>query len=156
MNTIRKATKEDIEGLKAVVDSSGLFPSEYLEGMMSDYLQNPDSEEFWLTSLQNSQPIGIAYCVPEKFTEGTYNLLAIGVLETLQGQGLGRALMQQVEAVLRERQARILIVETSGTKEFDLTRKFYLNLGYTHEATLRDFWSEGDDKVIFWKKLSFV
>ena len=47
-----------------------------------------------------------------------------------------------------------MIVETSGADEFRLTRKFYENLNYHKEATIRDFWSEGDDKVIYWKKLN--
>ncbi|MEL6536483.1 MAG: GNAT family N-acetyltransferase, partial [Bacteroidota bacterium] len=153
MHTVRLAATQDVTALKTVVDSSGLFPSEYLEDMMSDFLQNPDSEDLWLTLSQDSEPIGVAYCTPEKFTDRTYNLLAIGILPAQQGKGLGRSLMQHVEENLRQRQTRILIVETSSTEDFALTRKFYLQLGYHQEATLRDFWSEGDHKVVFWKKL---
>ena len=41
----------------------------------------------------------------------------------------------------------------SGAPEFELTRKFYEQLGYTKEAVIREFWQKGEDKVIFWKKL---
>ena len=45
-------------------------------------------------------------------------------------------------------------IDNDGTADFELTREFYIKKNYTKEATLRDFWSEGDDKVIFWKKLN--
>ncbi|MDW3195493.1 MAG: GNAT family N-acetyltransferase [Cytophagales bacterium] len=150
---IRKVEKQDIKQLKTVVDSSGLFPSEYLEGMMSDYLTNEATDDIWFTKKQNGEIVAIGYCTPEKFTEGTYNLLAIGVLKERQGQGIGIEMMNYIERILKEQSIRLLIVETSGTDEFELTRKFYLKLGYNLEATIRDFWTEGDDKVIFWKKL---
>ncbi|MBK6785246.1 MAG: hypothetical protein IPG79_16975 [Saprospiraceae bacterium] len=47
-----------------------------------------------------------------------------------------------------------MIVDTSGTDDFRLTRNFYEKLGYNKEAVIRDFWKEGDDKVIYWKKLN--
>ncbi|MEL6842860.1 MAG: GNAT family N-acetyltransferase, partial [Bacteroidota bacterium] len=73
---------------------------------------------------------------------------------TAQGKGIGSKMMAFLENHLRSQGKRILIVETSGTEDFELTRKFYLKLGYQQEAVIRDFWEEGDDKVIFWKKLN--
>ncbi|MEL6275440.1 MAG: N-acetyltransferase, partial [Bacteroidota bacterium] len=90
---------------------------------------------------------------PEKLTAGTFNLYAIGVKSELQGQGIGRQMMTYLENHLKKNGQRILIVETSGTNDFALTRKFYEQLGYIKEAVIRDFWSEGDDKVVYWKKL---
>ncbi|GAB5416883.1 MAG: hypothetical protein Crog4KO_17500 [Crocinitomicaceae bacterium] len=150
---IRPVTKNDIPGIKSVIDSNKLFPSEYLEDMMSDYLNNPESEELWFTKIEKDVPIGVGYCVPEKFTEGTYNLLAIAVSKDVQGKGIGASLMQYIEESLKNKGARVLIVDTSSDDQFELTRKFYLKLGYLQEAVIRDFWSEGDDKVVFWKKL---
>lgn len=151
---IRKVLKQDVAQLKVVVDSCGLFPSEYLEDMLTDYFENEASQDLWYTTDHGGRPVGIAYCAPEKFTDGTYNLLAIGVLNELQGQGIGKEMMTYIEQELVTRSNRILIVETSGSSEFELTRKFYGKLGYVREATIRDFWQEGEDKVIFWKKLS--
>ncbi len=152
-HTIRNVISTDIDGLKAVLDSSELFPSEFLDDMIADYLTNPDSEDIWFAALDEGTPVAIGYCAPEKLTEGTYNLYAIAVRKELQGKGLGGEMMRYIEDVLRQKSARILIVETSGDAQFDLTRQFYLKLGYTHEATIREFWNTGEDKVIFWKKL---
>lgn len=148
----RPVTKQDIDGLKSVVDSCGLFPSEYLEEMISDYLDNPDTEDIWFTAVENERNLGVGYCAPEKFTDGTYNLYAIGVLNDEQGKGIGKRMMHYLETLLKEQSKRILIVETSSSDQFKLTRKFYKGLGYIQEAIIRDFWQKGEDKVVFWKK----
>ena len=147
-------TKSDVDDLKQVLDTIELFPSEMLDDMISDYLDNPATEEIWFTALENDKPISIGFCAPEKLTEGTYNLYAIGVRRDIQAKGIGSKMMTFIEDYLRNKGHRILIVETSGTDDFKLTRKFYEKLNYNKEAIIREFWKEGDDKVIFWKKLN--
>lgn len=151
---IRKIGKDDIPYLKAVLDTIELFPSEMLEEMMSDFFNNPETRDIWFTALEDEWPVSIGYCAPEQLTEGTFNLYAIGVTATLQGKGIGKAMMHYLESQLKLEGHRVLIVETSGTDDFKPTRKFYEQLGYHKEAVIRDFWKEGDDKVIYWKKLN--
>ena len=150
---IRLIQKTDITALKTVLDSIELFPSEMLDELTADYFTNTASEDIWFTSIDNGVPISIGYCAPEKLTDGTYNLYAIGVRKDNQGQGIGGQMMRYIENRLKKDNRRILIVETSGTPEFELTRKFYEDLGYAKEAVIRDFFEESDDKVVYWKKL---
>ena len=154
MSEIRKVLKSDLDALKAVLDSIELFPSEMLEDMIAAYFDDPESTDIWFTLLEEGSPISIAYCAPEKLTEGTYNLYAIGVRSDYQGKGIGGQMMEYLEDELKKEGHRVLIVETSGTADFELTRRFYEKLDYSKEAVIRDFWSEGDDKIIYWKKLS--
>lgn len=155
MSTIRKVTARDLDGLKAVIDSSELFPAEYLDDMIAGYLQDPDSPEIWLTASAepDQPPLAVAFCAPEKMTEGTYNLYLIAVSKERQGRGVGGKLIQHLEALLRREGHRILIVETSALPEFARTRDFYLKHHYVKEAVIRDFYQEGEGKVVFWKKL---
>lgn len=150
---IKKVNKTHIAGLKVVLDSSNLFPSHFLDEMISNYLNDFDSREIWFTGTDEGVPVALGYCVPEKLTDGTYNLLAIAVKKELQGFGIGQKMMAFIENLLVENENRLLIVETSSDDEYLLTRKFYEKLGYTKEATIRDFWKEGDNKIIYWKKL---
>lgn len=86
-------------------------------------------------------------------TDGTYNLYLIAVHKDFQGKGIGSEMMNYIENLLKSRSVRVLLVETSGLPEFERTRKFYDKCSYNKEAVIRDFYSEGEDKVVFWKKL---
>ncbi len=152
-DNIRAISKSDLEDLKRVIDSSELFPSDLLDEMVSEYFSNTETEELWFTSIDNNKPIAIAYCAPEKLTEGTYNLYLIAVQKEYQAKGIGKKLMKYIEDLLASKGYRILLVETSGLNEFELTREFYDKCGYTREAIIRDFYRDGEDKVVFWKKL---
>ena len=48
----------------------------------------------------------------------------------------------------------MLFIETSSLPNYELTRTFYLKNGYDQEATLRDYYADGDSMVVFRKKLS--
>jgi len=150
---IRAVKPSDTDGLKVVVDSSELFPSEYLDEMISDYFNNPDTQDIWFTYIDNNKQVAIGYCIPEKLTEGTYNLLAIGVLKESQGKGIASEMMKHIEQLLKQKEGRILIVETSSDDAQIAARNFYKKIGYTQEAVIRDFWKKGEDKIVFWKKL---
>lgn len=150
---IRPTTTADLPALKEVIDSSELFPSEYLDDMIAPYLQREAQQEIWLTTVLEGQTIAVTYCAPERMTEGTYNLYLIAVRKEAQGKGVGRKIMTHVEELLLQQGARVLLVETSGLAEFELTREFYDKCQYHREAVIRDFYQEGEDKVVFWKKL---
>jgi len=150
---IRNAIASDVEGIKKILDSSGLFPSEYLNEMISEYLTNQASEEIWFTYLEDGQSVGFGYCIPENLTDGTYNLLAIAVNKESQGSGIGNKMLKYLEDELKRQQKRILIVDTSSNDDYALTRSFYLKAGYSKVATIKDFWKDGEDKVTFYKRL---
>lgn len=139
--------REDIPALQKVLDGTELFPSEMLPDMM-----NGDGD-IWLTAELDGRTLGFCYAAPEALTEATWNMVAIAVLPSAQGIGVGGALTAELEAELQRRSQATLIVDTSGTEAFAQTRAFYAKRGYIEEARIRDFWAPGDDKVIFWKSL---
>lgn len=152
---VRPVTAADVPALKAVIDSTGLFPSALLDGMIAGYLDGSDADARWLTVAgDDGAPVAVAYAAPERFTDGTWNLYLIAVRADRQGAGVGGALLRHVEGALAAGGARVLLVETSGLPAFARTRGFYHGAGYAEEARIRDFYTAGEDKVVFWKALA--
>lgn len=149
---IRPIDKVDLPALKALIEATQLFPADMLDKMTADYFTMKESREIWLTA-GDTQPIAIAYCAPEKMTEGTWNLYLIAVHPAHQKQGHGTAIVQHLETLLREKGERILLVETSGLEEFSHARAFYQKCGYEQEAQIRDFYQAGENKIVFRKAL---
>lgn len=153
---IRAVAPDDVVALKAVIDATGLFPSDLLNGMLASFLDGTDQEAIWLTAAQvdKDQPFAVAYCAPERMTSGTWNLYLIAIHPDHQGHGHGRALLAHVEIMLARRGERVLLVETSGLPAFARTRAFYARCGYDEEARIREFYQAGEDKIVFRKALS--
>ena len=149
---IKPTSIDDIAGLQTVLDGTELFPSEMLPDMLAPALAG-ETEAFWLTCHNDGEAVGLCYTAPEELADGTWNMLALAVRPDLQGKRLGAALVHAAERHLKDKGQRLLIVDTSGTDDFALTRKFYAQNGYEEEARIRDFWADGDDKVIFRKAL---
>ena len=90
---------------------------------------------------------------PEEAADRVFDLTMIAVRPDLQGEGRGSALMRHVEQNLREQDQRMLLIRTSGTARYDQTRAFYKGLGYSEHARVPDYWTDGDESVLFTTRL---
>jgi GNAT superfamily N-acetyltransferase len=84
---------------------------------------------------------------------GTYDIYWIVVAPEFQRQGIGSALMDCAEQVIRERGGRLIVVDTSSRPIYTRTRQFYLQRGYGEELRVADFYAPGDHKLIYCKRL---
>ena len=153
MHVIREIVHSDLPALAAIADATEIFPGETLDGMTAGFFAGDSAGDAWLTLEDDGRPVALAYYVPERMTDGTWNVLALAVHPGSQGRGHGSALMRHIEEKLAARGERVLLVETSGTPAFERTRAFYRGLDYGEEARIRDFYEAGDDKVVFRKAL---
>jgi len=149
---IRSTRFEDLPALADVVAATALFPPDMLENMAAPALSSQTSA-IWLTCETGGKPVGFCYAAPEPMADRVWNMLALAVDPAVQAKGHGRALVTALETHLRSNGQRLLIVDTSGGPDFAATRRFYERTGYTQEASLRDYWEDGDDKVTFCKRL---
>jgi GNAT superfamily N-acetyltransferase len=153
---IRPSIPDDTTALIAIASAIGFQANELetLSEMLSDYFGGDRNTDcFWITD-EDNEPVGVAYCEPERMTRQTWNLQLIAIRPDRQGQGRGAALLHYVEQTLASRGGRMLVVETSGLPDFERTRTFYTKCGYEEEARIRDFYTAGDDKVVYRKILS--
>jgi GNAT superfamily N-acetyltransferase len=145
-------SRNDLSAVSSILDETELFPSEMLTEMAEPFLSEAEPD-IWLTACECHRVLGFAYCEPERMTVGTYNLLAIAVDPDRQSDGIGQLIVTAVEQAVSDLGGRVLLVETSSLPKYERTRSFYRQLGYDREAVIREFYAEGEDKIVFWKHL---
>ncbi len=151
---IKETTADEKEQLISIIEQSGQFDADGLKHVsqtMDEHFANP-GHALWYTA-HTDRPVGVAYCTPEPLTLGTWNLLMLWVEKGQESKGFGSALVEKIEHELIKKDVRLLIVETSGMEAFEAARAFYKKSGFTLEATVKNFFDAGDDKLIYTKQL---
>ena len=150
--------KKDGLQIHAITTNTTVFNHEEVEcvdELWDEYLAvgSEKSGYFFLVEKEGDLVLGFACYGPRALTDRTYDLYWIAVNPDARRGGVGRKLLSATEEAIRKLGGRLLIVETSGLPKYEPTRAFYLATGYHLEATLKDFYSEGDDLVVFTKHL---
>ena len=154
---IHPAVETDGPQIQDIAARASVFNQEEVEcvrGIWDEYLAEGPVEGGYnfLVDRDGDRVLGFACYGPRDLATGVFDLYWIAVDSNVQRSGIGRRLLTATEEAVCKAGGRMLIAETSGTPHYESTRKFYLGMGYTQEATLRDFYSEGDDLAIFVKR----
>lgn len=153
---MRDVTEADGPAVVDLVVAAGLFSREEA-GFLEEGVLGPHSDGTTCVVEDADDGQGLASVLfyrPEEAADRAFDLTMIAVRPDLQGSGRGAALMRHAERDLRERGQRLLIVRTSGTSQYDRTRAFYRGLSYAEHTRVPDYWTDGDDLVLFSKRLS--
>jgi ribosomal protein S18 acetylase RimI-like enzyme len=122
--------------------------------VLDAYFNRPDQDYSALGAFTpGGDLIGYVCYGPTPGTTGTYDLYWIAVAPDAQNLGTGTILLQEVERRLAQADARLVIIETSSQPLYEPTRAFYVRRGYAEVARVPDFYAEGDDRVIFVKRI---
>ncbi|MEP7064557.1 MAG: GNAT family N-acetyltransferase, partial [Gemmatimonadota bacterium] len=140
-----------------ILEATGVFAPAEIDVAMElfdDGMRSSESYELIGVVDEQGTLQGYACWGPTPGTDGGYDLYWIAVDPRAQGGGYGSALMRAVEELLRERGARLLVIETSSREAYSQTRSFYERGGYMERARVRGFYAVDDDRVIFSKMLA--
>jgi ribosomal protein S18 acetylase RimI-like enzyme len=155
---IRPTQPGDTPTLLRLAEGTGVFKPHEIQALrevLDDYhASNHALGHKGITSEQQGQIRGFAYYAPAAMTDRTWYLYWIAVSKHIQARGIGGTLLGHVEEDLRRAGGRVLFIETSSLPHYELTRRFYLKHGYEQAATLRDYYADGDDMVVFRKRLA--
>ena len=155
---ISTATKADKAQITDITARAGVFSQEEIDSvpvMFDEYLEygtEGDGYNF-LVYREGDQVLGYAIFGYRDLTDGVYDLYWIAVDPNARRKGVGRALLTASEEAVRAMGGRIIIIETSGTAEYESTREFYVRTGCVNEAVIKDYYKPGDDLWIFTKKV---
>ncbi len=150
--------KDDGPQIHAITGGTTVFSLEEVQcvdELWEEYLTrgSESSGYYFLVEKDEDRVVGYVCYGPRSLTSGTFDLYWIAVDPNIRRGGIGRRLLDACEQAIRNIGGRLIVLETSGLPNYEPTRKFYLATGYTLEATLKDFYHEGDDLVIFTKHL---
>jgi ribosomal protein S18 acetylase RimI-like enzyme len=153
---IRATLPADTPTLVALASETDVFkPHEIqaLQEVLDDYHRvNRELGHRSVTFEQGGKILGFAYYAPAAMTDRTWYLWWIAVTKQTQARGIGTRLLHHVEHDIESLSGRLLLIETSSQPHYDLTRKFYVKHAYETAARLADFYSDGDDLVVFRKR----
>ena len=154
---ILTAMETDGPQLQQIAVRAGVFNQEEIEcvwAIWEEYLAEGPVEGGYnfIVDRDGDRVLGFACYGPRDLASGVFDLYWIAVVSSYHRSGIGRRLLTATEEAVSRAGGRMLIAETSGTPHYEPTRKFYLGMGYIMEATIRDFYSEGDDLAIFVKR----
>lgn len=146
--------------VRELVESTGVFrPSEVDVALeVFDAAFVPGQRDYALVGAFDAQGaqgtlLGYACFGPTPGAVGTWDLYWIAVARDAQGRGVGTALLREIEARIRAQGARLCVIETSSRADYEATRAFYARMGFEPVARVPDFYDDGDDRVIYVKRL---
>ena len=152
-----KPIPSDVDSIRSIVRSSGFFSTEEVEmavELVQENLSKGESSGYYFLFVEiNERIVGYSCYGPIPCTKESYDLYWIALLDEFRGRGIGRDLLQRTEEKIGEMGGRRIYVDTSSREQYEPTRSFYRAGGYEQEAVLKDFYSHGDDKVIYVKQV---
>lgn len=149
----------DLDSVRDIVHATGFFTDEEVDvavelvdaGLSGESIS---SYLFVFCEDENAQVLGYTCYGPVPCTVGSFDLYWIAVHPDRQGLGIGRELLSLTEKRIRSMGGMRVYIETASRDMYKPTQAFYQKAGYHPEATLKDYYSEGDSKIIYVKHLS--
>lgn len=152
---LRSVRASDRAAVERITRSSGLFREDEIPVAVEvfDAAAASDPSYTALAAEADGRVVGWICWGPTPCTLGTWDLYWMAVDPTLQGTGVGTALIREMEHRLAGL-ARMIVVETAGRADYAGTRAFYEARGYRAVATIPDFYAPGDDQIAYVKYLT--
>jgi len=153
----QKIQPSDIEAIAYIVESSDFFSDEEIEiaiELAEEKIERQEASSYrFLIAEDEKRVVGYTCYGLIPATSSSYDIYWIVVSKDFHGKGLGKLLMAETEKLIYQSGGRQIYAETSSRNQYIPTHKFYESCGYHQEAFLKNFYSEGDGKIIYAKVL---
>lgn len=156
--SFRTTPKEsDIEAVREIILSTRFFYDHEVEiavDLVKERLETGEScGYFFVFAEDNGRTISYSCYGPNIMSKTCHDLYWIATHNDYRGKGVGKKLLEVTEREAVALGCKILIAETSGLPHYAPTRAFYEKTGFDLEATIKDFYTMGDDKLFFTKRI---
>ncbi|MEA4880752.1 MAG: GNAT family N-acetyltransferase [Synergistaceae bacterium] len=141
----------------AAAANTGAFSGEelaVLEDVLLEWTLHPGRDYILLTEEEGGDLAGFLIFGPTPMTSFAFDLYWIAVDPAFQKKGVGRKLEERMCSALLEQSDRAVIrIETAGRDDYLGQRFFYLARKYGECGRIPDFYREGDDLVLYCKRI---
>jgi ribosomal protein S18 acetylase RimI-like enzyme len=150
--------EQDREAVRRLVTATGFFSAEEQDvavELVDDALALGAASEyrFIFADAAGGTLQGYACYGPVTPAAPLFDLYWIAVAPDQQRRRLGRALLEEAERRSAAEGAAEMTIDTAGRAQYAPTRAFYGRMGYHVHEIVPDFYTPGDDKVVYRKKL---
>lgn len=154
---MRNLVPSDLSHLERILYDTGAFNDDEVAcamELLAIVLDDPSQKDYLVSVAESDGKVsGYVLYGPTPLTVGNVTLYWIAVDPRGQGKGIGKCLMERVESYAKQHRGRLIYLETSSRGSYTRTRTFYERAGYAEESRLEDFYSPGDDRLCFVKRL---
>ncbi len=150
---------KDADAIARVAKGAGVFTPEELrvvQEMVQAFFNPEPRDDHTFVIYRNGDPnsiAGFACFGPTPLAQGIWDLYWICVDRPHQTNGIGGILLENIENQVRARGGRAIYLETSSSPEYKPARDFYQRHGYECAARFSDFYTPGEDKIVYRKLL---
>lgn len=147
----------DAAVVRRIVSATGFFSEEEVgvaQELVDERIAKEEASGYLFVFAERAGTVvGYSCYGPIPCTRSSFDLYWIVVDPAAQGSGLGRALLHETEASVRQRGGTRLYAETSGRAQYASTRGFYERTGFDRAEVLEDFYDVGDARITYCKVL---
>jgi GNAT superfamily N-acetyltransferase len=149
--------ESDIERVREIVESTKFFYNHEIDiaaELVAERLEDGESTGYFFVFAE-LDGVTVAYSCfgPITMSQTSFDLYWIAAHNDYRGKGIGRIVLEETCRRAKAMGCSIIIAETSGLPHYAPTRSFYISNNFELEATLKDFYAMGDDKLFYTKRI---
>lgn len=152
---IRRLKQSDVDQLEKMLKKISAFSEKEVEVAMeliNITAFNSDQTDYNTFVYEDEGKIIGYHCTGKRpLTDAVYDLYWIVADPSAGKKGIGKSLIEHAEKFVTENNGRWLLAETSSKDIYAATRNFYLRNKYSIVSQINDFYSFGDNLLVFGK-----
>ena len=152
---IRKVKRGDAEAIEKILKKIPHFTENEVSVAMelvNIAVNNKTQTDYNVFVYESGGKVLGYHCTGKRpLTDAVYDLYWIVADPEAEIKGIGTKLVKHTEQFVTEQGARWLLAETSSRESYSRTRNFYMRNNFSIVAEINDFYSAGDNLIVFGK-----
>lgn len=152
---IRRLKQADVDQLEKMLRKISAFSEKEVEvalELINITAFNAEQTDYNVFVYEDGGKIIGYHCTGKRpLTDAVFDLYWIVADPSAGKKGIGKSLIEHAEKFVNESKGRWLLAETSSKESYAATRNFYLRNKYSIVSQINDFYSIGDNLLVFGK-----